>query len=84
MTQVLSLSRYTSNNYDTCMSMPVHIFISLGNILAAQFKQEAEEQRKQQEDSTSNGGSFNIPSNIRSSLSQLSDISNLASSLTNV
>lgn len=51
------------------MRMPTHMFISLGNILATQFKKEAESQEEQQSDSIS---SFNLP-NIRQSLGDLSN-----------
>lgn len=53
------------------MKMPVHMFIALGNILEGQFKKEAEDQQKQQENSMSN-----LP-NLR----QFSDIGSIASSL---
>lgn len=58
------------------MKMPVHMFISLGNILAKQFKDEAENQEKQQNEAMSN-----MP-NIRQ-FTDLSSISNLASSISN-
>jgi len=56
--------------------MPTHVFIALGNILAEQFKKEAEEQEKQQEEQMQN-----IP-NLRS-ITDLSSLNNLASSIGN-
>lgn len=53
------------------MKMPTHMFISMCNILASQFKKEAEEQQKEQENA-----SADLP-NLRN----FSDIGNLASSL---
>ncbi len=47
------------------------MFISLGNILAGQFKKEAEEQERQQEGMTS------VPNNIR----QMTDIPDIGSML---
>lgn len=51
------------------MKMPVHMFIALGNILANQFKKEAEDQQQQQESATAD-----MP-NLR----QFADMSNLSS-----
>ena len=51
--------------------MPVHIFISMCNILAGQFKKEAEKQKKDQDEAMAD-----MP-NLRS----FSDISSIASSL---
>ena len=56
------------------MKMPVHMFISLGNILAGQFKKEAEEQKKQQEGMSNT----DIP-NLRQMSSNLPDISSMLS-----
>lgn len=56
------------------MKMPVHMFISLGNILAGQFKKEAEEQKKQQEGM----GNTDIP-NLRQMSSSLPDVSSMLS-----
>lgn len=53
------------------MKMPVHIFIAQCNILASQFKKEAEEQQKQQDEQMSG-----MP-NLR----QFSDIGNLTNGL---
>ena len=69
MGQLLSISRHTSNNYNVCKDMPVHIFISLGNILATQFKEEAEKQKKEQEKSNSNLPNFNSLPNVSNILS---------------
>lgn len=57
------------------MKMPVHMFISLGNILAGQFKKEAEEQKKQQEGMSNT----DIP-NLRQMSSSLPDVSSMLSS----
>lgn len=56
------------------MKMPVHMFISLGNILAGQFKKEAEEQKKQQEGMSNT----DIP-NLRQMSSNLPDVSSMLS-----
>ena len=56
------------------MKMPVHMFISLGNILAGQFKKEAEEQKKQQEGMNNT----DIP-NLRQMSSSLPDVSSMLS-----
>lgn len=49
------------------MKMPVHIFMSLCNILAGQFKKESEEQQREQESAT-----MNLPN-----ISSLTDFSNI-------
>lgn len=44
------------------MGMPTHIFISLGNILSKQFREEAEKQKKEQEQAESSTPSLgNLP-----------------------
>lgn len=53
------------------MKMPVHIFISMCNILASQFREEAEKQKEEQENAT-----MDLP-NLRN----LSGFSNIASNL---
>lgn len=53
------------------MHMPTHLFISMCNILASQFKKEAEDQKKEQEEATAD-----LP-NLR----QFADFSSIASSL---
>jgi hypothetical protein len=53
------------------MKMPTHMFISMCNILASQFKKEAEEQEKERENATSD-----MP-NLR----QFADFSSIASNL---
>ena len=55
------------------MKMPVHIFISMCNILASQFKQEAEKQKEEQEEATT---SIDVP-NLR----QLTDIGSITSGM---
>jgi len=41
--------------------MPVHMFISLGNILSEQFRKEQEEQEKAQEEAESHAPRFDMP-----------------------
>ena len=49
--------------------MPVHVFISLGNILATQFKEEAEKQKQEQENANRSAPSFNNLPNVSNILS---------------
>lgn len=50
------------------MKMPVHIFIALGNTLASQFKKEAEDQKKQQDDAMSSMPNLRQMSNLQGSV----------------
>lgn len=41
------------------MKMPMHIFIAMCNILAGQFKEEAEKQEKEQQEASADLPNFN-------------------------
>lgn len=80
MTQLLSLSRHTNNPIATLLDMPMHYFISIGNILNKQFKEEADKQKKDEEEARSH---YSIPNmsnmpNLASLGSNLSSIPNIS------
>lgn len=57
------------------MAMPMHIFISLGNILATQFRKEKEQQEKEQADASASAPSFGNLPNVADFMNSMSNIS---------